>query len=71
MNTSKIVSLAQTLFYGFFWVAVPLLVTALGQGGALYGLLPGGTAVAVVWILNQIENAHQAQTGSAMFGALD
>ena len=66
----KLIAFAQTLFYGFFFWAIPQFITALGQGGALSGLLSPGLTVGIIFVLNFIENQMQAAGKGALFGTM-
>ena len=70
MNNPKWIAFAQTVFYGVAFAIIPIFVTNLGAGGALYGYLPVGVTGLIIWILNYIENAIQDKTGKAMFGSI-
>lgn len=70
MTNPKLVAFLQTLFYGAMFAIIPLVVTALGQGGALYGYLPASVTVVVVFVLNLVENNIQDKTGKALFGTV-
>lgn len=70
LRNPKLVALLQSLFYGFVTIAVPILITALGAGGALYGIFAPGVTVALLWVLNLLENNIQASTGKALFGTI-
>lgn len=74
MNTQinpKLVAFAQTLFYGAMFAIIPMVVVALGAGGALSGYFPASVTVVIVFVLNLIENNIQTKTGKAMFGTIN
>ena len=70
MQNTKIIAFAQTLFYGAMFAIIPMFISALGQGGALDGLLSPVVTGIIITILNYFENQIQTQTGSAMFGTI-
>lgn len=70
MQNQKLIALAQTLFYAFFTVATPIFISALGQGGALYGYLPAGVTGIVLFGLNYLENQISNKGGGALFGMI-
>ena len=70
IQNPKLVALLQTLFYGFVTVATPLLITALGQGGALYGYLPAGATGVLLFILNLVDNQMTKNSDGNFFGSI-
>lgn len=66
----KIIALVQTLFYGFVTIATPVLIAALGAGGALNGMLSPTLTGVLLFILNLLDNKLNAKTGGSFFGSL-
>lgn len=66
----KLIALGQSLFYGFVTIAVPLFIGALGQGGALSGWFSPTITVAVLFVLNLLDNSIQNKTGKSLFGSI-
>jgi len=69
--TNAWVGFAQGLLYPIISLVIAALIQALGAGGALNGTLPIGVGVIVAGVLSVIENAIQANTGRALFGAVN
>lgn len=67
----KLVSLLQTIFYSCLVVVIPIVISAFGVSGALYGTLPVWATGGIIWYLNYLENQIQAKTGKALFGAVE
>lgn len=71
IQNPKLVSFLQTVFYSAAVVIIPLIVQALGVGGAFDGVLPAGVTGIIIWILNYYDNKLSAQKGGAFFGAVE
>ena len=70
IQNPKLLSLVQTLFYGFFTVATPLFITALGAGGALNGYFSPAVTIALLWVLNAVDNQMSKGTTGNFFGSI-
>ena len=70
INNPKIVALAQTLFYGFVTVATPILISSFGQEGAFYGLFSPTVTVAILFVLNLVDNRLTETSGKSFFGSI-
>lgn len=70
INNPKVLALVQTLFYGFFTVATPLFINALGVGGAFYGWFSPTITGILLFVLNLVDNQmSKAGTGN-FFGSI-
>ena len=70
ITNPKMLAFVQTLFYGFFTVATPMFINALGQGGALAGYLPAGVTVVLLFVLNLVDNQMSKNSTGNFFGAI-
>ena len=71
MDNPKLIAFLQTIFYGLVTVLTPAFIEALGQGGALYGLLPAGATGVLLFVLNLVDNNITNKTGKAFFGSVN